>query len=163
MGTHGNIPVEALQGKLRRRNTSSIPNLLENRQEAKRIFRSQLYRHIYRHGNATVVCYTAFTMGGRSIRCPQKEGSMWMNSRFAQWEVEGEVRQRVSGALHEWEQERLARAARSTGVEHNHGNVLSSIYGRLGRLVGRAVAGSLSTLQDALSFLEDGTEARLRP
>ena len=36
---------------------------------------------------------------------------MWMKTRFAQWEVEGQVRERVRGALAECEQGRLAAVA----------------------------------------------------
>jgi hypothetical protein len=74
----------------------------------------------------------------RDTRCNKP---MWMNSRFAQWEVEGEVWQRVNGTLHEWEQERLARTARGAKAKHTPGSVLSAAGARLAWLASRAVAG----------------------
>ena len=59
---------------------------------------------------------------------------MWMSSRFASWDVEGEVRQRVNEALRTMEQERLARAVRGTEAERTPARVLSAIYAGLERL-----------------------------
>ena len=64
---------------------------------------------------------------------------MWMNSRFASWEVEGEVRARVKGALDRAEQERLARAVRRPKPKRGAGSVLSTIYAGLER-VGKTTA-----------------------
>jgi hypothetical protein len=66
---------------------------------------------------------------------------MWMNSRFAQWDVEGEVRERVNGALHQWERERLARTARSGEARHTPASVLSAVYAALERLARLAMVG----------------------
>lgn len=75
---------------------------------------------------------------------------MWMNSRFAQWEVEGEVRQRVSTALHEWEHDRLARTAQRAEAVHPASSVLNAVHAGLEWLTGRAAVG----FQEVRSWVE---------
>jgi len=41
---------------------------------------------------------------------------MWTKSRFAQWEVEGQIQERINYARHQAELGRLARMARGTEV-----------------------------------------------
>jgi hypothetical protein len=65
----------------------------------------------------------------------------WMDSSFARWEVEGEAQQRISGALREAQQRRLARLARGAGPRPRQGSGLTSAHTGLQRLAGRAQAG----------------------
>ncbi len=61
--------------------------------------------------------------------------TMWMNSRFAQWEVEGEVRERVRSALRETEQGRMLRAAQNAGAGRTHHSLFEPATARLNQLV----------------------------
>jgi len=63
---------------------------------------------------------------------------MWMKSRFAQWEVEGQVRERVACALHETEHGRLARTAQGAGTRYTPGRILGILGSGLGLLIGWA-------------------------
>jgi hypothetical protein len=65
---------------------------------------------------------------------------MWMKSRFAQWEVEGQVRERVTCALHEAEQGRLVRTAQGAGTWYTPGQVLGTLGSGLSLLLGWAEA-----------------------
>ena len=71
---------------------------------------------------------------------------MWMKSRFAQWEVEGQVQERVTCALHEAEHERLARTAQRARTQHTPGRLLGNLATGLSLLVGWAGA-SLNTVR----------------
>lgn len=72
---------------------------------------------------------------------------MWMKSRFATWEAEGQVEERIQCALDEGERWRLARIARDAETGHNCSRFLASVSRGLcwlgehakGRLAGRAV------------------------
>jgi hypothetical protein len=66
---------------------------------------------------------------------------MWMNSRFAQWEVEGQVRERVSSALRETEQSRMLRAAQNAGAGSTHRSLFEPATARLNQLAAFAKAG----------------------
>jgi hypothetical protein len=79
---------------------------------------------------------------------------MWMSTRFAQWEVEGEVRLRVNNALPMVEQERQARTAQTAGGKQAHARVLSSVHAGLRWLAGRAVS--------QLDHLHEGVGRSLR-
>lgn len=52
---------------------------------------------------------------------------MWMKTRFAQWEVEGQVRERVNNALAASQQGRLAREARGDQGRH----LLATLWAKL--------------------------------
>jgi hypothetical protein len=58
----------------------------------------------------------------------------WMNSRFAQWEVEGSIRERIQKALHEAEQGRLAQSTREAGTACPLSSRVSRVRGGLRRL-----------------------------
>ena len=59
---------------------------------------------------------------------PCQEGrTMWMKSRFAQWEVEGQVQEQVKYALHEAEHVRLVRTAQRARAQHTPGRVLGNL------------------------------------
>jgi hypothetical protein len=52
---------------------------------------------------------------------------MWMKSRFAQWEVEGDVRERVNHALRQAEYARLAQKANGAEAELARGGWRRSV------------------------------------
>ena len=52
---------------------------------------------------------------------------MWMKSEFANWEVEGMVRERIDDALGEAEQRRLRRTAGRTVTRGNLGSLLNAL------------------------------------
>ncbi len=56
---------------------------------------------------------------------------MWMNSRFAQWEVEGQVRERVNNALREAEHGQLLRTARGAKSGLTLGGLVNSVKANL--------------------------------
>ena len=56
---------------------------------------------------------------------------MWMKTRFAQWEVEGQVRERVNGALVECEQGRLAAVAAGRTDVHRIRRYVTALRARL--------------------------------
>jgi hypothetical protein len=56
---------------------------------------------------------------------------MWMDSSFASWEVEGQVRERVSNALRNAEQGRLLRPARDAKTGRVVGDWLNQIKAAL--------------------------------
>lgn len=63
---------------------------------------------------------------------------MWTKSRFATWEAEGQVEERVQRALCEGERWRLGQIARGAKAGHNRGLFLASACRRLRWLDGRA-------------------------
>lgn len=65
---------------------------------------------------------------------------MWMNTSCADWAVEAEVRDRISSAMHEAEQGRLARTAQSAGRRNGFGSRLSAIRAGLSLVACRATA-----------------------
>ena len=65
----------------------------------------------------------------------------WMNSRFAQWEVEGSIRERIQEALHEAEQGRRAQSTREAGTECPRSSRVSRVRGALRRLASSGDAG----------------------
>ena len=69
---------------------------------------------------------------------------MWMKTRFAQWEVEGQVRERVNRALTECEQGRLEKTARGDPARRMLGRILTTFSAGLAWLPVRAEAALLS-------------------
>jgi hypothetical protein len=65
---------------------------------------------------------------------------MWMKTRFAQWEVEGQVRERVNRALAECERERQAGASQDDLAGRRPRLSLATIGAALAWLSGRAAA-----------------------
>lgn len=65
---------------------------------------------------------------------------MWTKSRFANWETEGAVRDRVDKALAEGEQRRLAKAARAGQDRHLVGRMRTTFKAGLAWLASRAKA-----------------------
>jgi hypothetical protein len=63
---------------------------------------------------------------------------MWMKSRFATWEAEGQVEERTQRALGEGERWRLGQLARGAEAGHNRGRFLASASRGLRWLGGRA-------------------------
>ena len=83
----------------------------------------------------------------------------WMNSRFAQWEVEGSIRERIQEALHEAEQGRRAQSTREAGTACPRSSSVSRVRGRLRRLTSAREA-SLQLIQSSASGrLKDSTSA----
>ena len=56
---------------------------------------------------------------------------MWMKSRFATWEAEGQVEERIQRALCEGERWRLGQIAKMAEAGHNRARFLSSFSKRL--------------------------------
>jgi hypothetical protein len=67
---------------------------------------------------------------------------MWMKSRFASWEVEGQVRERVHTALCEAEQRRLLQTARNATARPSPVNPFRPLYAAVRRLARHAQAPS---------------------
>jgi hypothetical protein len=63
---------------------------------------------------------------------------MWIKSRFATWEAEGQVEERIQRALDEGERWRLGQRARDTKAGHNRGRLLATARRELRWLGGRA-------------------------
>ncbi len=63
---------------------------------------------------------------------------MWIKSRFATWEAEGQVEERIQRALGEGERWRLARIARGVDTGRHHGRLLAPASRRLHWLAERA-------------------------
>jgi hypothetical protein len=69
---------------------------------------------------------------------------MWMKRRFAQWEVEGQVHERVKRALCECEQARLASKTRHDPDGHMSRRLLGELRASLARVPMLVEAGLLS-------------------
>ena len=65
---------------------------------------------------------------------------MWMKSKNASWEVEGQVYERVEGALVEGEQWRLANVAKGRQDRRLHRRILTMLSAALAWLAVRAQA-----------------------
>jgi hypothetical protein len=76
---------------------------------------------------------------------------MWMKSRYATWEAEGQIEERIQHALCEGERWRLGQMAKSAKEGHNRTRFLASVSKRLPWL-GRCVRGWLADRADAADF-----------
>ena len=65
---------------------------------------------------------------------------MWMQSKYASWEAEGEVEERIGKALAEGEQWRLANVARGSRDRHLRRRILATLSAGLARLGAHAEA-----------------------
>jgi hypothetical protein len=63
---------------------------------------------------------------------------MWMKKRYASWEVEGQVQERIDRALAEGERLRLTNTARRRQRRHLFGRTLFRLAATLTWLSGRA-------------------------
>ena len=70
---------------------------------------------------------------------------MWTKSRFANWETEGAIRERVDKALAEGAQRRLAKTASGSQDRHLLERTSASLRAGLARLTARAKPGRAST------------------
>jgi hypothetical protein len=75
---------------------------------------------------------------------PEGKDNMWTKSRFANYETEGAVRERVNKALAEGEQRRLAKTARGSQNMGLFGRVLANFGAGLAWLAARAKTGRLA-------------------
>jgi hypothetical protein len=73
---------------------------------------------------------------------------MWMKSRFATWEAEGQVEERIQRALCEGKRWRLGRMATMAQAGHSRARFLSSVSKRLPWL-GKRATGWLANQTDA--------------
>ena len=87
----------------------------------------------------------------------------WMNSRFAQWEVEGSIRERIQDALHEAEQGRLVQSTRKPGVAHIFSLRPRRVRGKLKRLASHAEASPQITWFSTAGTPEDSTSLAHTP
>jgi hypothetical protein len=69
---------------------------------------------------------------------------MWLKTRFAQWEVEGQVRERVNDALAEGEQARLARTVKGITGRKAPRRTLYALWAGLARFPLWARAGLMA-------------------
>ena len=99
-------------------------------------------------------------VSGTRVTSQERGTTMWMKTRFAQWEVEGQVRERVNNALATSQQGRLAREARGDQGRY----VLATIWAKLAQTPAQVVQ-LLSLRGDPTGAQRhiDGGKAELSP